>query len=106
MRLPLIVALTLTPAILQAQRTEADFVTKDFRFVSGETLPELRIHYTTLGKPQKDASGVVRNAVLMLHGTTGSGSGLVGPMSPLFGPGELLDTTKYFIVRSRERRVG
>jgi homoserine O-acetyltransferase len=81
-----------------AQRIEGDFVARNFRFESGETLPELRIHYTTLGKPQRDEAGVVRNAVLMLHGTTGSGSGLVRPMSPLFAPGELLDTTKHYIV--------
>jgi homoserine O-acetyltransferase len=81
-----------------AQRNEADFTARDFRFVSGETLPELRIHYTTLGRPRKDAAGVVRNAVLMLHGTTGSGTGLVGPMSSLFRPGDLLDTSKYFVI--------
>lgn len=81
-----------------AQRTEADYVLRNFRFASGETLPELRIHYTTLGKPQRDAAGVVHNAVLMLHGTTGSGSGLVRPMSSLFTPGDLLDTTKYYVV--------
>jgi len=61
-------------------------------------MAELRLHYTTLGRPTKDASGTVTNAVLMLHGTTGSGSGLVGPMSPLFAPNELLDTTKFFVV--------
>ena len=97
MRIPAL-ALALLPAIAAAQRTEADFVAKNFKFVSGEVLPEIRIHYTTLGRPQKDASGVVRNAVLMLHGTTGSGTGLVGPMSLLFRPGELLDTAKYFVV--------
>jgi homoserine O-acetyltransferase len=98
MRLSLLVAWALVPAAAIAQRTESDFVAKNFRFVTGETMPELRIHYTTLGRPQKDASGVVRNAVLMLHGTTGSGTGLVGPMSLLFRTGELLDTAKYFIV--------
>jgi homoserine O-acetyltransferase len=98
MRLPVIAALVLLPAAAHAQRAEGDFIARDFRFVTGETLPELRIHYTTLGRPQKDASGVVRNAVLMLHGTTGSGTGLVGPMSSLFRPGELLDTSKYFVV--------
>jgi homoserine O-acetyltransferase len=81
-----------------AQRVEGDFIARDFRFASGETLPELRIHYTTLGQPRRDASGVVRNAVLMLHGTTGSGTGLVRPMSPLFAPGELLDTTTHYVV--------
>lgn len=81
-----------------AQRTEGDFTARNFRFASGETLPELRIHYTTLGRPRRDANGVVRNAVLMLHGTTGSGTGLVRPMSLLFAPGELLDTTTHYIV--------
>ncbi|HSA55966.1 MAG TPA: alpha/beta fold hydrolase [Gemmatimonadaceae bacterium] len=87
-----------TASPLAAQRTEGDYVLRDFRFASGEALPELRIHYTTLGRPRRDADGVVRNAVLMLHGTTGSGTGLVGPMSPLFAPGELLDTATHFIV--------
>ena len=90
--------LVLAFAPARAQRVEGDFVGRNVRFASGETLPELRIHYTTLGKPRRDASGVVRNAVLMLHGTTGSGSGLVRPMSALFAPGELLDTTTHYIV--------
>src|SRR3954467_5256846 len=98
MRFLPLAALAFLPGIAAAQRSDADFIARDFKFVSGETMPELRIHYTTLGKPQKDARGVVRNAVLMLHGTTGAGSGLVGPMSPLFRTGELLDTAKYFII--------
>jgi homoserine O-acetyltransferase len=81
-----------------AQRAEGDFIARDFRFASGETLPELRIHYTTLGRPRRGADGVVRNAVLMLHGTTGSGAGLVAPMSPLFAPGGLLDTSTHYVV--------
>lgn len=81
-----------------AQATEGDFIARNFLFASGETLPELRIHYSTLGTARRDAEGVVRNAVLMLHGTTGSGTGLVRPMSPLFAPGELLDTATYYIV--------
>ena len=48
---------------------EGDFVMRDFKFASGEVLPELRLHYRTLGQPRKDASGVVRNAVLVMHGT-------------------------------------
>ncbi|MDB6110830.1 MAG: hypothetical protein JWR69_2580, partial [Pedosphaera sp.] len=51
-----------------------DFVIRDFHFQTGEVLPELTIHYRTLGKPRRDAQGVVRNAVLILHGTTGNGS--------------------------------
>jgi homoserine O-acetyltransferase len=81
-----------------AQRTEGDFTVRDFRFTTGETLPALRIHYTTLGRPHRNPRGLVDNAVLMLHGTTGTGSGLVAPMSSLFAPGDLLDTTRFFIV--------
>ncbi|HEX3761086.1 MAG TPA: hypothetical protein VHW23_20465, partial [Kofleriaceae bacterium] len=51
----------------------ADFTIKDFAFTSGEKLPELRIHYMTLGTPKRDAAGHVTNAVIVLHGTTGSG---------------------------------
>jgi homoserine O-acetyltransferase len=71
---------------------EADWIAKDFRFHSGETM-DLRVHYTTLGDP----SGM---PVLMLHGTTGSGIGLLTPAfaGELFGPGQPLDATKYFIV--------
>lgn len=83
---------------IAAQMTEGDFIARNFRFASGETLPELRIHYTTLGQPRRGADGVVHNAVLMLHGTTGSGTGLVRPMASLFAPGELLDTTTHYIV--------
>src|SRR5207247_4352507 len=85
-------------ATANGQRTESDFVARNFRFASGETLPELRIYYTTLGRPKRDANGVVRNAVLMLHGTTGSGSGVVSPMSMLFAHGELLDAASSYIV--------
>jgi hypothetical protein len=53
---------------------QGDAVLKDFHFHPGQTLPELRIHYRTLGTPQLDAQGVVRNAVLIMHGTTGSGA--------------------------------
>lgn len=71
-----------------AQPTPGDFIVKDFEFSSGETLPELRIHYHTLGTPQKDAHGGVRNAVLVLHGTTGSGENFLNPnyAGVLFSP--------------------
>jgi homoserine O-acetyltransferase len=81
-----------------AQRVDSTYAMHNFRFASGQTMLELRIGYTTLGRPRRDAGGVVNNAVLMLHGTTGSGSGLVGPMSPLFAPGQTLDTTQHFVV--------
>src|SRR5215831_6588308 len=79
---------------------EADFVIRDFHFASGESLPELRIHYRTFGQPHRDARGVVRNAVLILHGTGGSGASLVRDefAGELFGPGQPLDATRYFIV--------
>ncbi len=77
-----------------------DFVMKDFHFGSGETLPELRIHYRTLGTPQRDANGRVTNAVLILHGTTGSGENFLALYfaGVLFVPGALLDAQKYFII--------
>jgi len=79
---------------------EGDYVARDFKFASGETLPELRLHYRTLGKPEKDAQGVVRNAVLILHGTTGSGAQFIRPefAGDLFGAGQPLDATKFFVV--------
>src|ERR1051326_5838016 len=81
-----------------AQRQEGDFVSHHIRFANGDTIAELRIHYTTLGRPTRDARGVVRNAVLLLHGTTGSGTGLERPMSPLFAAGEPLDTSAYYVI--------
>ena len=73
---------------------------RDFRFSNGDTLPELRMHYRTLGTPRKDAKGIVRNAVCIGHGTGGSGAQFLRPefAGELFGAGQLLDATKYFIV--------
>ena len=86
------------PALPQA--IEGDFVMKDFKFASGETLPELRIHYRTLGTPKMNAQGIVNNAVLIMHGTGGSGASFMGRgfAGELFLPGQPLDATKYFIV--------
>jgi len=80
--------------------TEGDYFVSDFRFSSGESIPQLKIHYRTLGKPARDANGIVRNAVLVLHGTTGSGASLLRPefAGELFGVGQLLDASRYFIV--------
>jgi homoserine O-acetyltransferase len=80
--------------------TEGDFTIHDFKFQSGETLPELRIHYRTLGKPEKDAQGKTTNAVLIMHGTTGSGAQFIRPefAGELFGKDQPLDATKFFIV--------
>ncbi|MEZ5290376.1 MAG: alpha/beta fold hydrolase [Vicinamibacterales bacterium] len=79
---------------------ERDFVARDVRFDSGETAPEIRLHYRTIGEPRKGADGVVRNGVLILHGTGGSGAGFLGPgyAGLLFGKGQLLDAEKYFII--------
>ena len=65
---------SVAPAADYPAPTEADFTIRDFKFASGETLPELRLHYRTLGTPQKDAQGKTTNAVLIMHGTTGSGA--------------------------------
>jgi homoserine O-acetyltransferase len=58
---------------------EGDFVLRDFQFSNGESLPALAIHYRTLGTPKKDARGIVRNAVLIGHGTGGSGAQFIRP---------------------------
>src|ERR1700722_752457 len=70
--------------------TEGDFIIRDFHFETGQTLPELRMHYRTYGAPVSDDRGVVRNAVLILHGTTGSGAQFVGEQfaGELFEPGQ------------------
>src|SRR5262245_55038538 len=79
---------------------QGDFVIENFRFASGETLPKLRLHYRTLGTLQHDAQGVARNAVLIMHGTGGSGEQFLRPefADELFRPGGLLDASKYFII--------
>jgi homoserine O-acetyltransferase/O-succinyltransferase len=86
---------TSTPAT-----TEGDFVIHDFKFHSGESLPELHLHYRTLGNPARDAQGHITNAVLILHGTGGSGQQFLQPQfaGELFGPGQLLDATRFFII--------
>ena len=90
--------LALSTHTAAGQRVEGDYVIRNFRFGTGEALPELRIHYVTLGAPRRDERFITRNAVLMLHGTTGSGTGLVSPMSPLFAPGAPLDTTRHYVI--------
>jgi homoserine O-acetyltransferase/O-succinyltransferase len=80
--------------------TEGDYVAHNFKFKSGEELPELHLHYTTLGKPDRDAQGRIKNAVLILHGTGGSGQQFLVPQfaGELYGPGQLLDINKYFVI--------
>jgi len=80
--------------------TEGDCVFGEFQFASGEGMSHLKLHYTTLGTPVKNAAGVVTNAVLIMHGTGGSGRGFLLPTfaGQLFGAGQLLDATRYFII--------
>ncbi len=79
---------------------EGDFIARDFTFHTGETLAELRLHYTTLGAPVRDAAGHVRNAVIIMHGTGGTGRAFLnaGFAGELFGKDQPLDIEKYFIV--------
>ncbi|HXM74894.1 MAG TPA: alpha/beta fold hydrolase, partial [Chthoniobacterales bacterium] len=79
---------------------EADYTIHNFKFASGESLPELRIHYRTLGKIDKNTEGKATNAILITHGTTGSGAQFIRPefAGELFGKDQPLDATKYFIV--------
>src|SRR5579883_831782 len=79
---------------------EGDYLARDFRFASGESLPVLKLHYTTLGEPQRDAQGRVTNAVLILHGTGGSGQQFLGAgfAGELYGPGQPLDIQKFYII--------
>ncbi|KQS03786.1 hypothetical protein ASG11_05615 [Sphingomonas sp. Leaf357] len=79
---------------------EADFSIRDFRFVSGETLADLRIHYTTLGQPHRNARGDIDNAVMVLHGTGGTGKQFLAPQfaDELYGPGQPLDIRRYWII--------
>jgi homoserine O-acetyltransferase len=79
---------------------EADYHVLNFRFRDGSVLPDLRIHYTTLGTPHRDAAGRIDNAVTVLHGTGGSGHQFLAPQfaDPLYGPGAPLDIRRYWII--------
>ena len=79
---------------------EGDYVVRNFTFASGETLPEIKLHYRTIGQPRKDTDGVVRNGILILHGTGGTGAGFTGNAfgGQLFGKGQLYDAERYFII--------
>ncbi len=96
----LALALAACLGAVPALAAEGDFVTRDFHFVSGETLPELRLHYLTFGAPRRDALGHVGNAVLVLHGTGGSGRQFLARQfaGELYGPGQPLDTTRYYVI--------
>lgn len=105
LRIALVLAATLAAqqALLAADYPEpqsGDFVVRDFAFNSGETLDELRMHYLTIGEPRRDEQGVVRNAVLILHGTTGSSGQFLSSAwaDELYGPGQPLDASEYYLV--------
>jgi homoserine O-acetyltransferase/O-succinyltransferase len=88
-------------AVVKALKpTSGDFTIDDYHFHAGGTLPKLKIHYQTLGTPRRGPDGHIANAVLILHGTGGSGNQFMGPnfAGELFGPGQPLDASKYFIV--------
>ncbi|MHA7871857.1 MAG: alpha/beta fold hydrolase, partial [Hyphococcus sp.] len=89
----------------QAQGTypapvEGDYIARDFAFESGETLPELRLHYRTIGTLKRDDNGRATNAVLIMHGTTGSGASFLREAfaDVAFAPGGVLDAEEYFII--------
>jgi homoserine O-acetyltransferase len=103
MRATLIVAIVLFGDTASAadypKPVEADVVLKDFRFTTGEAL-NLNVHYRTLGQPRRDKMGQVRNAILILHGTTGSGAQFLGNQfaGELFGAGQPLDAGQYYLI--------
>ena len=79
---------------------QGDYVLHDFRFSTGEVLPELKLHYATMGTPVRDAAGRIRNAVLLLHGTGGRGANFLRPewAGELYGPGQPLDVSRYYLI--------
>jgi len=100
----LVLGLVATPLQLMGAEyptpVEGDYQIRDFEFESGEVLPELNLHYTTIGESRRDSSGSVTNAVLIMHGTTGYGAGFLSERfaGGLFGPGQLLDAERYYII--------
>jgi homoserine O-acetyltransferase/O-succinyltransferase len=96
----MMLALACTSAGQSLGPAHGDFVIKNFRFDSGEVLPELRLHYRSFGKPVRDANGKTRNAVLIMHGTGGTGAQFESPAfaGELFVAGGLLDANRYFLI--------
>ena len=91
---------TTDPAARWPNYQEADYVLPNYRFASGEVLPELRLHYRTMGVPVRDRGGKIVNGVLLLQGNTGTGANWLRPTlaDELYGPGQPLDATKYFFI--------
>lgn len=104
--LTLLCSTAVAAALLGQQSTtapaaqEGTYVAHNFHFHTGESLPEMKLHYLTLGTPRRDSHGQVTNAVMILHGTTGTGAQFMAPYfaGVLFGPGQLLDASRYYIV--------
>jgi homoserine O-acetyltransferase len=90
----------LAQAASYPQPVEGDYPIRDFAFASGEVLAELRLHYTTIGSPVRDETGLVTNAVLILHGTGGRGGVFLTEQfaGTLFGPGQPLDAQRYYLI--------
>jgi homoserine O-acetyltransferase/O-succinyltransferase len=98
--LALAMAFPVRAQIVPPAPVAGDAVLRDFQFASGETLPELKLHYVTLGRKLDDGRGRTMNAVLVLHGTGGSSAQFLVPRfaGVLFGPGQPLDASRNFIV--------
>src|SRR4249920_3538386 len=96
----LLLVVTHAQAASYPEPHEGDYVIRDFTFASGEVLPELKVHYITIGSPVLDETGVVTNAVLVLHGTGGSGGGFLTEQfaGTLFGPSQPLDAQRYYLI--------
>jgi homoserine O-acetyltransferase len=96
----LMLASLASPAASQPAPVEGDFTAPAFALTSGRSLPELRMHYRTLGQPRRDADGRIGNAILLLHGTGGTGAQFLSPhfAGELFGPGQPLDIARYYII--------
>jgi homoserine O-acetyltransferase/O-succinyltransferase len=99
MKSAFLLAVLLLPPLVAAQRDSGSFTIHAFRFASGDTLAELKLYYRTLGAPRRDAAGHVRNAVLILHGTGGSGAQFFSPsFVELYAPGAPLDTSTHYVI--------
>jgi homoserine O-acetyltransferase len=97
--IPALLALLALPVAARAQGDTATFTLPNFRFADGESLSVLKIHYLTLGHPRRDTGGHVTNAVLVLHGTGGSGRQFLNPLfTELYRPGEALDTVTHYVI--------
>jgi homoserine O-acetyltransferase/O-succinyltransferase len=98
--LPSAAARAQTAAPAYPNQKEDTFVARNFKFQTGDVFPEIKLHYITVGTPHKNAQGEIDNAVLLLHGTTGTGKNYLAPSlgGQLFGPGQPLDATKFYLI--------